>query len=172
METTKNKTTLLIMAAGMGSRFGSLKQLALLGLTRKHCCIIQSMTPYTRGLTRLFSSSAGVSRTNSKRPWENMQKAWLKPCTVFKKWINCPVTYPDPAGKTLGNGSRHLGRKRPYITNRLSRSTPMTFTDGCLRENARFRSQQLRREMFQLSRLPVGSHAIRERDGIQRNMHG
>ena len=31
METRKNKTTLLIMAAGMGSRFGSLKQLALLG---------------------------------------------------------------------------------------------------------------------------------------------
>ena len=35
METTKNKTTLLIMAAGMGSRFGSLKQLALLGPHKK-----------------------------------------------------------------------------------------------------------------------------------------
>ncbi|MFO3729468.1 sugar phosphate nucleotidyltransferase [Butyricimonas muris] len=35
METKKNKTTLLIMAAGMGSRFGSLKQLALLGPHKK-----------------------------------------------------------------------------------------------------------------------------------------
>jgi NDP-sugar pyrophosphorylase family protein len=31
MKTTNNKTTLLIMAAGMGSRFGGLKQMALLG---------------------------------------------------------------------------------------------------------------------------------------------
>lgn len=35
MEIQKNKATLLIMAAGMGSRFGSLKQLALLGPHQK-----------------------------------------------------------------------------------------------------------------------------------------
>ncbi|MDR2130682.1 MAG: nucleotidyltransferase [Odoribacteraceae bacterium] len=35
METTKKKTTLLIMAAGLGSRFGGLKQLALLGPREK-----------------------------------------------------------------------------------------------------------------------------------------
>lgn len=35
MENQRNKTTLLIMAAGMGSRFGSLKQLALLGPHQK-----------------------------------------------------------------------------------------------------------------------------------------
>ena len=35
MEAQKNKATLLIMAAGMGSRFGSLKQLALLGPHQK-----------------------------------------------------------------------------------------------------------------------------------------
>ncbi len=130
METTKNKTTLLIMAAGMGSRFGSLKQLALLGPPKKHCCIIQSMMPYTRDLTKLFSSSAGVSRTNSKRPWENMPKAWLKPCTVSRKWINCPVIYPRSSGRNPGEQLTPSGPQKTIFTNRLSLSTLTTFTDG------------------------------------------
>ena len=55
----KRKTTLLVMAAGMGSRFGSLKQITPLGPHQKallHYTIYDSI--------RSFSLSAKVSPKN------------------------------------------------------------------------------------------------------------
>ena len=57
----KNKTTLLIMAAGMGSRFGSLKQITPLGPHKK---ALLHYTIYDAVSIKLFSSSGKVSQKN------------------------------------------------------------------------------------------------------------
>ena len=53
------KTTLLIMAAGLGSRYGGNKQIDHIGWS------IPSMTRWQQGLIRWFSSSSAAWRTPS-----------------------------------------------------------------------------------------------------------
>ena len=60
----KRKTTLLVMAAGMGSRFGSLKQITPLGPHQKALLHYTIMTQFMRDSIRSFSLSAKVSPKN------------------------------------------------------------------------------------------------------------
>lgn len=60
----KNKTTLLIMAAGMGSRFGSLKQITPLGPHKKALLHYTITMPFMPVSIKLFSSSGKVSQKN------------------------------------------------------------------------------------------------------------
>lgn len=60
----KRKTTLLVMAAGMGSRFGSLKQITPLGPHQKALLHYTIYDAVHAGFDRSFSLSAKVSPKN------------------------------------------------------------------------------------------------------------
>lgn len=73
------------------------------------------MTPYMRGLTKLFSSFRRSFENEFKEAVGKYAESLVETVYCFQEMDQLPGNLaPDPAGKTLGNGSRHLGRKRPY----------------------------------------------------------
>ena len=116
METTKNKTTLLIMAAGMGSRFGSLKQLALLGPHKKTLLHYSIYDAVHAGFDKIVFII--------RRSFENEFKE------AVGKYAESPVIYPRSSGRNPGEQLTPSGPQKTIFTNRLSLSTLTTFTDG------------------------------------------
>ena len=115
METTKNKTTLLIMAAGMGSRFGSLKQLALLGPHKKTLLHYSIYDAVHAGFDKIVFIIRRSFENEFKEAVGKYAESLVETVYCFQEMDQLPGNLPpDPAGETLGNGSRHLGRKRPY----------------------------------------------------------
>ena len=110
METTKNKTTLLIMAAGMGSRFGSLKQLALLGPHKKTLLHYSIYDAVHAGFDKIVFII--------RRSFENeFKEAVGKYAESLVETVYCFQEMDQLPQKTI-------------FTNRLSLSTLTTFTDG------------------------------------------
>lgn len=69
MKDTAKKPILVIMAAGMGSRFGGLKQIEAVGPPGKRFWITACSMPTALGLKRSCSSSSTQSKTRSNPLW-------------------------------------------------------------------------------------------------------
>lgn len=109
METKKNKTTLLIMAAGMGSRFGSLKQLALRDRTRKHYYIIPIYDAVHAGFDKIVFIIRRSFEQEFKEAVGKYAESLVETVYCFQEMDRLPGNMPPiERGETVGYGSRHL----------------------------------------------------------------
>lgn len=132
METTKNKTTLLIMAAGMGSRFGSLKQLALLGPHKKTLLHYSIYDAVHAGFDKIVFIICRSFENEFKEAVGKYAESLVETVYCFQEMDQLPGNLPRSSGKKPWERLTPSGPQKTIYTNRLSRSTPMTFTDGML----------------------------------------
>ena len=122
METTKNKTTLLIMAAGMGSRFGSLKQLALLGPHKKTLLHYSIYDAVHAGFDKIVFIIRRSFENEFKEAVGKYAESLVETVYCFQEMDQLPGNLPPI--------QRPSGPQKTIFTNRLSLSTLTTFTDG------------------------------------------
>ena len=83
------KPTLLLLAAGMGSRYGGLKQLDGLGPNGETIMDYSIYDAIQAGLERLFSLSARISRISSVRKSSLSTRVISLQSSVSRHWTIC-----------------------------------------------------------------------------------
>lgn len=84
------KPTLFLLAAGMGSRYGGLKQLDGLGPNGETIMTILSMMPSVPVSAKLSSSSAKTLKNNSVHKSFQNTKERFRLSWYSKVWTHCP----------------------------------------------------------------------------------
>ena len=107
--------TLLVLAAGMGSRYGGLKQIDRLVRAAKPSSIIRFMTRYAPASASSYSSFAKILSSSSKRLSARVLKSALPVEYVFQELNLLPPGFRSARGTHQAVGHRACdsdGRRR------------------------------------------------------------
>jgi len=92
--------TLLVLAAGMGSRYGGLKQIEAVGPGGETIIDYSISTPCAPDSASWFSSSARILSSRSKRWWARVFEKRIAVEYVFQELDKIPAGFSVPAGRT------------------------------------------------------------------------
>ena len=119
------------MAAGMGSRFGSLKQLALLGPHQKTLLHYSIYDALHSGFDKVvFIIRKSFEKEFREAVGKYCRKPRRRPITVFRKWIVYRAIYLPSNEKNRGERLMPYGPPKRRFRNLLSLLMPMIFTVG------------------------------------------
>lgn len=120
------------MAAGMGSRFGSLKQLALLGPHKKTLLHYSIYDAVHAGFDKIVFIIRRSFEKEFKEAVGKYAESLVETVYCFQEMDQLPGNLPLFKERNLGERPMPSGRQKIISTNRLSLSMPMISTDGML----------------------------------------
>ncbi len=123
------KPTLLLLAAGMGSRYGGLKQLDGLGPNGETIMDYSIYDAIQAGFGRLFWLSARISRISSARKSSLSTRVISRQSFASRHWTYLPEGFSVPEGREKPWGTNHaVLMAKDIIRSHSALSTAMTST--------------------------------------------